>query len=195
MRPIVSVVLVVVAVLASALPPGWNQVAFAHEGWAGPGMMRGYQMLPEMMRGMGMPGPWFYGGGGHEGPLISLMLQWKEQLGLTAEQEHSLRELRENFEKELIKRNSEIDVAELEMKGLLEQEKVDLALVEAQARKIALLRADRHVARIKTIEAGKVVLTSEQQEKFKRLAHEWPMGGMGMGMMGPGMRPGLPPPR
>jgi len=145
-------------------------------------------MLPEMMRGMGMPGPWGHGRGGHEGPLISMMLHWKDQLALTAEQERSLRELRATFGKEAIRRTSEIDVAELELRELLEQEKVDLAKVEAWTKKIALLRADQRLARIKTIEAGKAQLTPEQQRKLERLGHDARMSEPGKGMMGPGMR-------
>ena len=191
MRPIVVSLLVLAGVLGSSIAPAWNQAAAAEEGWGEPGMGR-YRMLPEMPRemfqGLEMPGPWLYGRGGHGGPLISLMLAWKDQLGLTHEQEQSLRELRANFEKEAITRTSETDVAELELKGLLEQEKVDFVKVEAQVKKIALLRADRRLARIKTIEAGKAVLTPEQQEKLKRFAHDSWMGGMGPGMMRPGMR-------
>lgn len=185
MRPIVRVVLLMIAVLASALPPGWNQVAFAHEEWGGPGMFRGYRMRPDIMRGMEMLGLRSSGRGAHEGPLISMMLHWKEQLGLTADQERSLRELRANYEKEAIRRTSEIDVAELELKGLMEQEKVDLVGVEAYVKKIALLRADLRVARIKTIEAGKAALTLEQRSKLERLGHDQRWGDMGMGMMDP----------
>jgi Spy/CpxP family protein refolding chaperone len=151
-------------------------------------VMRRCRMLPEMMRGRGMSGPWGHGRGGHEGPLISMMLHWKDQLALTAEQERSLRELRATFGKQAIRRTSEIDVAELELRELLEQEKVDLAKVEAWTKKIALLRADQRLARIKTIEAGKAQLTPEQQRKLERLSHDSRMGEPGKGMMGPGMR-------
>ncbi len=192
MRRLVTATLVLVGVLGFGISPAWNGVASADEGWGQPGMMR-HRMPHEMMQGMRTPGPWFYGRGGHEGPLISLMLESKDQLALTPDQERSLRELRANYEKEAITRTSEIRVAELELEGLLEQEKVDLAKVEVQTRKIAVLRADRHLARIKTIEAGKAVLTPDQQEKFKRVARESATGGMGMGKMGPGMRP-MPPP-
>ncbi len=180
MRQIGRSLLVLAGVLGSALMPGWNEVAFAHEEWGSPGMMKRHRMLPDMLRGMEIPGPWLYGRGGHEGPLISMMLHWKEQLALTADQERSLRELRANYEKEAIKRTSEIDVAELELKGLMEQEKVDLVRVEAQVKKIALLRADLRVARIKTIEAGKTALTPEQRGKLERLGHDQRWGGMGM---------------
>lgn len=195
MRAIVTGMLVMVGVLGSALPPTWNQVAWAQEESADPGMM-GHRMMPEMMRGMHemmrgmeMAGPGFHGRGSHEGPLISLMLIWKDQLGLSADQERSLRELRANFEKESIKRTAEIDVAELELKGLLEADKVDVAKAEALAKKIALLRAELRMARVKTLEAGKAVLTPEQAAKFKRVGHESMMGGAGMRMMGPGMSP------
>ena len=187
MRTIVTAVLILMGVLGPAIPQTWNQVASAEEGTGGPGMM-GYRMTPEMMRGMGI-GPSFHRRGGHEGPLISQMLMWQGQLGLTADQERTLRELRVNFEKESIKRTAEIDVAELELNGLLEQDKVDVAKVEALAKKSAMLQAELRVGRVKTIEAGKAVLTPEQTEKLDRLGHESMMGGMGMRMMGPGMPP------
>ena len=194
MRTIVTAALVLAGVLGLAVPPMWNHAASAEEGAGGPGMM-GYRMTPEMMRGrhemmrgMGI-GPSFHMRGGYEGPLISRMLMWQEQLGLTADQERTLRELRVNFEKESIKRTAEIDVAELELNGLLEQDKVDVAKVEALVKKSAMLQAELRVGRVKTIEAGKAVLTPEQTEKLDRLGHESMMGGMGMRMMGPGMPP------
>lgn len=194
MRRIVTAVLVLMGVLGPAIPQTWNHVASAEEGAGGPGMM-GYRMTPEMMRGrhetmrgMGI-GPSFHMRGGYEGPLISQMLMWQEQLGLTADQERTLRALRVNFEKESIKRTAEIDVAELELNGLLEQDKVDVAKVETLVKKIAMLQAELRVGRVKTIEAGKAVLTPEQTEKLDRLGHESMMGGMGMRMMGPGMPP------
>src|SRR5574337_1898224 len=190
MRAIVTAALILVGVLGPAIPPMWNQIASAEEGAGGPGMM-GYRMTPEMMRGMGID-PSFHRRGGHEWPLISQMLMWQDQLGLSADQERTLRGLRANFEKESIKRTAEIEVAELELDGLLEQDKVDLAKVEALAKKTAMLQAELRVARIKTLEAGKGVLTPEQTAKFERLYHESMMEGMGMGMMGPGMP--MPPP-
>lgn len=201
MRVIVTAVLILMGMLGAAIPPMWNQVASAEEGARGSGMMRP-QATPEMMRGfhemmrgMGMAPSGFHGPSDHEKPLISLMLMWQDQLGLSADQERTLRELRTNFEKESIKRTAEIDVAELELNGLLEADKVDMAKVEALAKKSAMLQAELRVGRVKTIEAGKAVLTPEQAAKFERLGHESMMEGMGMGMMGPGrpmppMRPG-----
>lgn len=159
----------------------------------------GYRIFPETMRGihemmrsMGLMEPGFHARKGRERPLISLMLMSKEQLGLTADQGRRLRELQIDFQKESIKRTAEIDVAELELNGLLEQDMVDVAKVEALAKKIAMLQADLRIARIKTIEAGKAVLTPEQREKLDQLGHESIKGDTGKRMMSPGMPPTHP---
>lgn len=196
MRAIVTTALILMGVVGSALTPMWAQIASAQEESVDPDMM-GYQMIPDMLSGLhemmqGATGPWFYGRGGHRGPLISLIFMWKDQLGLSVDQERSLRELREDFEKETIRRTAEIDIAELELKGLFEADKLDMAKVEMLAKRIAMQRADLRIARIKTIEAGKAVLTSEQQEKFKRLTRESTMGNMGMGTKGSGVSPKNP---
>lgn len=197
MRTIVTAVLILVGVL---ILPVWNRGASAEEGGMGGPGMKGPQMTPEimmgleeMMRGIGMMRPGSHGRRDHERPLISLMLMRKEQLGLSADQERALKDLRTNFEKESIKRTAEIDVAELEMNSLLEQEKVDIVKVEVAAKKIAMLQAELRVGRIKTIEAGKAILTPEQATKFERLGHESLMGGTGgLGMTGPSVPPRHP---
>jgi Spy/CpxP family protein refolding chaperone len=191
MRVIAIAVLLLMTAAGSVFSPVWTWAASAEEGAGGPGMM-GYRMAPEMMRGihemmqgMGLMEPGFHARRGHERPLISLMLASKEQLGLTADQERTLRELRANFQKESIRQTAEIDVAELELNGLLEQEKVDVAKVEALAKKSAMLQADLRVGRVKTIETGKAILTPEQRGKLERLGHE--------SMRGPAMPPPMHP--
>jgi Spy/CpxP family protein refolding chaperone len=183
MRAIVAAMLILVGVLGSGIPSAWNQVASADDGCGRPGTM---------MRHERIPGPGSYGRGRHEGPRIRGMLRWKEELGLTPEQVRALWELRTNSAIEAIRRTADIRVAELQLHGLLEQDKVDLDKVEAQTRKTAFLHANRRLARIKTIEAGKALLTPDQQEKFKQLAHAARMGHSGRGMRKPGMRPGPP---
>ncbi|MBI4735046.1 MAG: periplasmic heavy metal sensor, partial [candidate division NC10 bacterium] len=129
----------------------------------------------------------------HEGPLISIMLEHKQDLGLNPEQERKLRDLRTEFAKESIRRSAEIQVAEIELDSLLEQDKWDLAKIEPKVKQIATLQGDLRLARIKTLEAGRAVLTAEQLDKLKQGGHR--MRAMGdSGMMGPGqpMGPGGP---
>lgn len=136
---------------------------------SGTGMMGGGMMGREMIGGMDRAP-------GHEGPLISLMLGMKDQLGLTLQQVKSLRDLRTAFEKEVIQRGAEIRVAELELRETLAQDQVDLAGAEALVRKIAGLRADLRLSRLRTLERGKGLLTPEQLQKFREAAR-WPAAG------------------
>ena len=165
-----------------------------HMGSQGGG--QGGGMMGGGMRGHGMR----EGRGGralsHEGPLISIMLEHTQDLGLNAEQERKLRDLRTEFAKESVRRTAEIRVAEIELDSLLEQDKWDLAKIEPKVKQIATLQGDLRLARIKTLEAGRAVLTAEQLEKLKQVGHRMrAMGGPGQpmgpgGPMGPGMMQG-----
>jgi len=148
---------------------------------------------PGMMGQGTMPGPGFGREGAwssHEGPLITIMLEHKQELGLTLEQEQKLRDLRTEFAKESVRRSADIRVAEIELDSLLEQDRWDLAKVEPKVKQIATLQGDLRLARIKTLGAGLEVLTPEQLEKLKQVGHRMRPasgpGGYGPGMMGPG---------
>ncbi len=169
---VARLLLVALALLAAPAP--------AHQGPGEGGMMGGGMM------GGGMMGGTAHGRDpGHEGPLLSLMLDMKEQLGLSLQQVKTLRDLRTAFEKEAIQRGAEIRVAEVELREALAQERVDLARAETLIRKIAGLRAELRLARVRTLEKGKGVLTPGQLEKFREAGHEMTRGGMGgRGMMG-----------
>ena len=153
-----------------------------------PGMYGGGGMGPGTRPGpiSGREGGW----SSHEGPLITIMLEHAQELGLTPDQERKLRDLRTEFAKEVERRTADIHVAEIELGSLLEQDKWDLAKIEPKVRQIATLQGDLRLTRIKTLAAGREVLTPEQLEKFKQIGHRLrpgsSSGGPGPGMMGPG---------
>ena len=181
---------------------GSGSSALAHQEGTGEGqqgMMMGGGMMEMIHGGMGRGG--HHGIMGHgdaaERPLISLMLQNKEELKLTPEQVQKLETVRLAFRKGAIKRSADLQVAELELGELRKREPVDLAKVEAQVKRIETLRGDQRLSRIKAIEEGKVLLTPEQRKKLDALGQRggpdhatgmmgcpMMMGGMG-GMMGP----------
>ncbi len=126
-----------------------------------------------------MPG---HGGGmlsPAERPLITLMLQRRQELGLTPDQVARLETLRGEFTREAIRRDADIRIAELDLAALLDPDPLDMAKVEAKIRALAELRADLRIARIRVIEQGKAVLTAEQRARLQ--------GVLGGG--GPGPRP------
>lgn len=182
--------------MASALAIGLAFPTMAQMmGPSGQGGLMGMQG-PGMAGQGAMPGPMFGHegrGASHEGPLITIMLEHKQELGLTAEQERRLRDLRTEFAKESERRSAEIRVGEIELDALLEQDKWDLAKIEPKVTQIATLQGELRLARIKTLAAGRETLTPEQLEKLKQIGHRMRPGrgpgGFGPGMMGPGQPP------
>lgn len=130
-----------------------------------------FDEMGDQLRGLGSHWHQHFrpGGGPEERPLITLMLQHRDDLKLTAEQVRALEGLRGDFQREAIRREADIRVAELDLQGLLRAEPVDLARVEAKVREIAQLRADLRLARIKVVEQGKAQLTPEQRTTLKTL--------------------------
>ena len=102
-----------------------------------------------------------------ERPLISIMLQHRADLGLTPEQVTRLEGLRDSFAREAIRRDADIRIAELDLGALLEQDPLDMTKVEAKVRELAQLQTDLRVARLRTIEQGKALLTPEQKTRLQ----------------------------
>ncbi len=127
----------------------------------GPGMMGSRMMDPGEMREHHALA---------ERPLISFMLQHKAELKLTSEQIEKLEALRTDFRKEAIKKWSDLQIAEVELDTLLQKEPIDLAQVETKTKQIADLQADIRLARIKTLEQGKTLLSPEQRSELEKLS-------------------------
>jgi hypothetical protein len=110
-----------------------------------------------------------------ERPLITIMLRYRQELGLSAQQVEALERLRADFQKEVVRHDADIRVAELDLATLLRGAgPVDLALAEAKVREIERLRADLRIARLRAIEQGKALLTPEQRETLARLVADRP---------------------
>jgi len=113
-----------------------------------------------------------------ERPLIAFMLRNREKLGLSAAQVKNLEQLRNDFQKESIRKDADLRVAEMDLGGLLGAEKIEMARVEAKVREIERLRSDLRIARIRTIEKGKELLTADQRKKLQELLAEQQIAGL-----------------
>jgi len=113
-----------------------------------------------------------------ERPLIAFMLRNREKLDLSAAQVKNLEQLRSDFQKESIRKDADLRVAEMDLNGLLVAEKVDMAKVEAKVREIERLRSDLRIARIRTIQKGKEQLTADQRKKLQELLAEQQIAGL-----------------
>ncbi|MGH7828505.1 MAG: Spy/CpxP family protein refolding chaperone [Candidatus Binatia bacterium] len=104
-----------------------------------------------------------------ERPLISTILRNREKLGLSADQANNLEQLRNKFQKESIRKEADLRVAEMDLNSSLEAQPVDMRKVEEKIREIERLRADLRLARIRTIEKGKEQLTADQRKQLQDL--------------------------
>ena len=108
-------------------------------------------------------------------PIISIMLSHRDELGLSAAQAQSLERLRTDFQKEAIRAEADLRVAEMDLRQLLAAEPVDMSAVEGKIRTVEKRRADLRLARVRTIERGRAVLSADQREKLRALlAQEQP---------------------
>jgi Spy/CpxP family protein refolding chaperone len=107
-------------------------------------------------------------------PMISIMLSHRQELGLTPAQVTELEQLRAGFEREAIKRDADLRVAQMDVATLLKSDPVDLGKVEAKIREIERTRADLRIARVRAIEQAKAQLTPDQRARLARvLADPW----------------------
>jgi Spy/CpxP family protein refolding chaperone len=95
------------------------------------------------------------------------MLHHRSELGLSPEQVTRLEALRGEFAREAIRRDADIRIAEVDLAALLDQEPADMAKVETKVREVAQLRAELRIARLRTIEQGKTLLTPEQRTRLQ----------------------------
>ena len=127
----------------------------------------------------------------HRFSLAGLALRHRQELALTPAQVDSLRKLGTDAQREAIKRQADHRLAELDLRTLMMPDAADpdkprdLAKIEVKVREIEKLRADGRVARIRTMEQSRQVLTPEQREKLRTLLTErW----QHRGPYAPGMR-------
>lgn len=105
-----------------------------------------------------------HGGTGH---LIRHLLKHEKDIGLTADQVAKLKELQLNLDKARIKAEADIQITEREIKALMEDEKADLAAIEAKLKQSADQRVALRMTAIKMRRDVLNVLTPEQREKEK----------------------------
>lgn len=98
-----------------------------------------------------------------------MALRNQKELGLSAQQVSSLQQLGMDSRRATIRRRADAQLAQLDLFGLLRAEPVEMGKVEAKVREIELFKADGIIARIRTNEAAKAQLTTEQREKLKTL--------------------------
>jgi Spy/CpxP family protein refolding chaperone len=105
------------------------------------------------------------------GHLIRHLLKHEKDLGLTADQVAKLKEMQLNLDKARIKAEADIQIAERELKALIEDEKSDLGAIEAKLKQSEDLQVGLRLTAIKTRRDVLALLTPEQRAK-EQAEHE-----------------------
>jgi Spy/CpxP family protein refolding chaperone len=113
---------------------------------SGPGMM-------EMM---------MHGGAGH---LIRHLLKHEKDIGLSAEQVTKLKEMQLNLDKNRIKMEADIQVAERELRALMEEDKTEMSAIESKLKQSEDVQIGLRLLSIKTRREALALLTPEQRTK------------------------------
>ena len=103
-----------------------------------------------------------HGGAGH---LIRHFMKHEKEIGLSAEQMTKLKDLQLNLDKNRIKMEADIQVAERELQALTEDGKTDIGSIESKLKQSADVQVKLRLLSIKTRRDAMEVLTAEQREK------------------------------
>ncbi len=173
-------------VVITGMIVGVVAVGLAANGWAQP------QGHPPMGSGMGKgmgagKGP----AAGHPGMLFSPSFM-KDELKLSDEQIEKFKKLRNDYERESIRRSADIKIAEMDLWDLFDKKDMTADQVEKKVREVEAKKADYRVYRFKQVLTIKTILAPDQFEKFRSMGMmmfggggRYGMGGeTGMGMMG-----------
>lgn len=91
-------------------------------------------------------------------------------LNLDEKQKEALREIENYITKELIRKGADEQIAEIELRELLEENTVvDLDAVKTKLEQIAAIKTETQFIVIKSMEKMKAKLTSEQREMLKKI--------------------------
>ncbi|MCS6326929.1 MAG: hypothetical protein H8K06_07575 [Nitrospira sp.] len=148
---------------ALTISPAWANP----EGGYGGGHGGGYEKDRHGM-GAAMMEMMMHGGAGH---LIRHLLKHEKDIGLSADQVAKLKDLQLNLDKNRIKMEADIQVAEREVKALTENEKSDIGAIEAKLKQSADVQIGLRVLSIKTRREALALLTPEQRAK-EQAEHE-----------------------
>lgn len=110
--------------------------------------------------GMGM----MHSSAGH---LIRHLLKHEKDIGLTGDQVAKLKDIQLNLDKARIKAEADIQIAERELKALIDDEQSDLGAIEAKLKQSEDLQVGLRMTSIKTRREVLGLLTPEQRTKEK----------------------------
>lgn len=95
-----------------------------------------------------------------------------EELELTDPQQETIRDVQRSHRRDEIRRDADIEIAELELEEMMEVEILDLNAIESHMRQVANLQVDERMANLRLDGAVRDLLTPEQIDKLGEMSPE-----------------------
>jgi hypothetical protein len=99
---------------------------------------------------------------------MEFFLCCKDKLGLTDKQIESLKSIKMDFMKTKIKMEADLQIAHLELKALMVDDKASLKDIEAKLRALEKMKTDMKITHLKAFRDAKTRLTQEQKDKIMK---------------------------
>ncbi len=106
------------------------------------------------------------------GALAGRILAASEDLELTEAQEQTIRDNQRQHRRDEIRRDADIEIAELELEEMMEADSPDLDAIESHMRQIANLQVDERMANLRLDRSVRELLTVEQADKLDEMSGE-----------------------
>jgi Spy/CpxP family protein refolding chaperone len=118
--------------------------------------------------GMGMHGGMMGHGEGMGCCQKGFFLGLKDELELTDKQVQDLQSIKMEFMKGKFRAEADLKIAQMELKGLMQDDNASLKDIETKMNAVAKLRTDMKLSHIKALRQAKALLTPEQKAKLKK---------------------------
>jgi protein CpxP len=127
----------------------------------------------------------------HSAHYLKHLLKHAKEIGLTPEQIGKVKAIQLDFKRADVSLEADIKIAQLELDALVEDERTDLAAIQAKVDQLKKAEGANLIAAIKSKREAMALLTPEQREKDRaHLEHMKSEGGHGGGMGHGGMMGG-----
>ncbi len=168
-RHLFSIVLALLVGLGFGIQPVWAEKDHGDSKRHDGGYSKGHGSKGGMHgRGKGYGMGRHHGGAGH---LIRGLLRGAKEMALTEDQISKLKTIQLDLDRTRIKTEADIKIAEREVAALNDDDKGDLAAIQAKLKESAAMQVSLRMTAIKTRRAAMAVLTPEQSKRVK-MFHE-----------------------
>jgi periplasmic protein CpxP/Spy len=103
------------------------------------------------------------------GGMMGTCLQNADKIGLTDDQIQKITPIHREMQKKMIRDKADLEIAQIELKEIMDVKDFDLEKATAQVRKIEDIKTHKHLEMLKSMKEVRSILTDEQFKKMKKM--------------------------